>query len=232
MNLDKIRKTILNRAYRLDFGQVYRILEGKPFILAGGALGKSSPNDFDIYPVHANPFDKNSVLNRIAVLAEPAVTLLSNTKNAVTVKIGEQTIQFCCYLKKNLSSLIKSFDFAHCQVGVLFGGNGEIPHDDGIEFTDDYLTAMVCENTFYTGSEYPTASLIRTIKYVSRGKFCGKDYVSSIIDILKDIVNRGFMGYDDFKDQMDAIDLGLSEFAKTRELFDVVKSKGLCNDGK
>jgi hypothetical protein len=135
-------------------------------------------------------------------------------------------------LKPTLKELVNSFDFAHVQVGVRFGGNGEPPHVDGVYFSDDFVSSNVERGTYYTGSEYPTSSLVRMGKYSSRGKFSKKEYLMSTLKILSDIVNRGFRDYDDFKDQMDAIDLGLSEYAECYNLFESMKEHGLVKSEK
>ena len=36
-------------------------------------------------------------------------------------------------------------------------------------------------------------------------------YYTAVINILANIIQRGFKDYDDFKDQLDAVDLGLLE---------------------
>jgi hypothetical protein len=52
---------------------------------------------------------------------------------------------------------------------------------------------------------------MRLTKYAKRDHFPGRAYIPSIINILMDIIRRGFTSYDDFKDQLDAVDLGLVE---------------------
>ena len=61
------------------------------------------------------------------------------------------------------------------------------------------------------GSQYPLASLIRLNKYVKQGAFGGKAYIPSALNILMVVIERGFKSYDDYKDQLDAVDLGLVE---------------------
>ena len=69
--------------------------------------------------------------------------------------------------------------------------------------------AMVTEKSYFTSSDYPLSSLIRLQKYVERGKFAGKSWIWDAIKILTAIIRRGFEDYEDFKDQLDAVDLGL-----------------------
>ena len=47
------------------------------------------------------------------------------------------------------------------------------------------------------------------IKYANRGMFSGRSYIIDILKIMTGILERGYKNYDDFKDQLDAIDLAL-----------------------
>jgi len=133
----------------------------------------------------------------------------------MTFKVGEQIVQLCFYPQPTLKALVDSFDFAHIQVGVHI----HIGDVDGLSIatvssvyhTEAWVTSHAMQTTWYTGSEYPLSSLLRSIKYASRGDFAGKSYIPSAINILKGIIKRGFSGYEDFKDQLDAVDLGLIE---------------------
>ena len=53
------------------------------------------------------------------------------------------------------------------------------------------------------------SSLIRLLKYYERGVINKGNAISSIVEIITQISSRGFNGYSDFKDQLDAVDLGL-----------------------
>jgi hypothetical protein len=46
-------------------------------------------------------------------------------------------------------------------------------------------------------------------KYAKRGDFAGNSHIFSVLKVLGDIVHRGFDDFDDFKNQLDAVDLGL-----------------------
>ncbi|WP_405325623.1 hypothetical protein [Fibrobacter sp.] len=186
---------------RMPFAQKIYDAVGS-FYVAGNSLNEEAPNDFDIYPVWRNQFD--DVRSKIG---EDNVVCV--TKNAVTAKIDGRTVQFCNYFKPSLEELLKSFDFAHVQVGARFTKalNGSpISH---VDFTPDWLVAKSTGQTFYTHSEYPISSLVRINKYIKRGNYIGKSYIRDVIRILTDILNRGIEDYEDFKDQLDAIDLGL-----------------------
>ena len=170
------------------------------FYVAGNSLNEETPNDFDLYPVFKNQFD--DVRSKIG---EDNVVCV--TKNAVTAKIDGRTVQFCNYFKPSLSELLESFDFAHVQVGARF--TIDVALMAKVDFTSDWLVAKSTGQTFYTHSEYPISSLVRINKYIKRGNYIGKSYISDVVRILTDILNRGIEDYADFKDQLDAIDLGL-----------------------
>ena len=172
------------------------------FYVAGNSLNEEAPNDFDLYPVWKNQFD--DVRSKIG---EDKVVCV--TKNAVTAKIDGHTVQFCNYFKPSLYELLESFDFAHVQVGARFTKALDSSPISNVTFTPNWLVAKSTGQTFYTHSEYPISSLIRINKYIKRGNYIGKSYIKDVVLILTDILNRGIEDYDDFKDQLDAIDLGL-----------------------
>lgn len=172
------------------------------FYVAGNSLNEEVPNDFDVYPVWEHQFD--DVRNKIG---EDNVVCV--TKNAVTAKIDGHTVQFCNYFKPSLDELLESFDFAHVQVGARFTKALDGSPISNVDFTPNWLVAKSTGQTFYTHSEYPISSLIRINKYIKRGNYIGKSYIKDVILILTDILDRGIADYEDFKDQLDAIDLSL-----------------------
>lgn len=226
--IEEIDKEVVRRAYRLDFEAVYELLDDRPFFLAGGSLCGDPVNDFDLYPSPVVPFDSSTVLN--VVWANPGkYKLLSKTRNAVTVKLiaKDQVVQFCSYRKPSLMELVKSFDFSHIQVGVEFTGDKEPPHADTVYYTDDFVLANVKRRTVYTGSEYPLSSLVRLFKYAKRDKLTRIGVAQAAMKILKDILDRGYENYDDFKSQIDAVDLGLPDMQEAFELYKMCVTKGL-----
>jgi len=180
------------------------------FYIAGNSLNRGNPNDIDLFPSDGNPF---SVSNEIWTEdgQTKSIKILSKTKNAITTNIhvdgNSYIVQFCNYIHPSLEDLVNSFDFSHVQVGAHV--NGLHDTDYKIYFTDDYVKSKLIESTEYTKSEYPLSSLLRTFKYHKRNDFSGKSYFMSVFKILNDIIDRGFRDYHDFKDQLDAIDLGL-----------------------
>ena len=211
------------------------------YFVAGNSCNAANPNDFDIYP-WGSSFDFNGIKSRIESVGGYVVI---ETRNALTVNINGKIIQFCNYRKPDLISLIESFDFAHIQIGVAVNiewrpGDGE---DRGgyecstieyVEYTDNWQRAHMLETTWYTGSEYPLSSLLRTTKYFQRGCYAKKhEYKKDIINILRDIISRGYKDYQDYKDQLAAIDLLLLE-PEEREaawsLWKVCGHKGLVKN--
>lgn len=166
------------------------------FYVGGNSLNAEHPNDIDVYPCNQEQF-----LSLKDTLGDAVVY---TTKNATTAVIEHRTVQFCNYYHTTLAKLISSFDFAHVQIGAKVTKT-----DITVEYTDNWLAARATGNTYYTGSEYPISSLVRIGKYIKRDNFNGRTYINDIVRILTDILNRGIRNYDDFKDQLDAIDLGL-----------------------
>jgi len=166
------------------------------FYVGGNSLNKSPPNDIDIYPVKAFDF--------VAIDAHE-VSVLSKTKNAVTIRLDGTVIQFCNYHHSSLKELVDSFDYAHIQIGVEINDRNVT----SVYYSDHWRNAHLLEDTWFCGSKYPLSSLIRSYKYKDRGNFAGNSHIFSVLNIIGAIVERGFTSYEDFKDQLDAVDLGL-----------------------
>lgn len=228
---DEIANTITKRAFKLDFKAVYKLIDDKPFLLAGGALCGDEVHDFDLYPDEegGKPFSLHEVAEAIKA-PESGATLLFESKNALTVKLHEkgQVVQFCVYSKRSLQELVESFDFSHIQVGIRFRGNGCAPYREHVFYTDAFVAANVTRRTVYTGSEYPMSSLMRLFKYHKRGKLTKRETAQAVMKILKDVLERGYENYSDYRKQLDAIDL---QYEGMQEAFDLYKTfcdKGLC----
>lgn len=224
INVESIKKIIVDRAYKLQFTNVYKITGGKPFILAGGSLCGDAINDFDIYPADGSPFNRSDIIEKISA---KDWKLLATTANALTLNVNGQTLQLCSYCKNTLKELVDSFDFAHIQVGIRFRGDDAPPFWDDVYFTNEFVVSNLRRDTKYVGSEYPLSSLIRTFKYANRGKFSGRSYIRDVLNTLRDIIERGYKDYDDFKKQMDAIDLGLAGYEGAYELYEAMEERGL-----
>jgi len=166
------------------------------FYVGGNSLNKAPPNDIDIYPVKAFDF---------VAIDTHEVPVLSKTKNASTIRLDGTVIQFCNYHYPSLKELVDSFDYAHIQIGVEINDRNVA----SVYYSDHWRNAHLLEDTWFCGSEYPLSSLIRSYKYKDRGNFAGNSHIFSVLNIVGAIVERGFSSYEDFKDQLDAVDLGL-----------------------
>lgn len=189
------------------------------YFVAGNSCNAAAPHDFDIYP-WGDDFIFDDIKSRIKSVGGYVIT---ETRNALTVNIGGKVVQFCNYNKPTLIDLIESFDFAHIQIGVAVeiewepgspeeGGGYKYSFIKHVEYTDAWMQSHLLETTWYTGSEYPLSSLIRLNKYLQRGCYASKhEYKKDILNILNDIIKRGYKDYKDYKDQLAAIDLLLLE---------------------
>ena len=206
------------------------------YYVAGNSCNAATPHDFDIYPSGGHIFDFDGIKSRIESVGGYVVI---ETRNALTVNINGKVIQFCNYRKPDLVSLINSFDFAHIQIGVAVDIKwrpGDFEDDRGgydystvsyVEFTDDWRKAHLLETTWYTGSEYPLSSLLRTTKYFQRGAYANKhEYKKDILNILNDIISRGYKDYKDYKDQLAAVDLLLLEPEEKEAAWNLWKTCG------
>lgn len=191
------------------------------YYVAGNSCNAGVPNDYDLYPLAGESFDFTGIKDRVSSCGG---YVICETKNALTVNFNGKVVQFCAYSKPGLNELIDSFDFAHIQIGVEVGIEwrpGDFEDDPGgydtsklirVEYTGDWVQSHLLETTWYTGSEYPLSSLIRITKYFNRGCYAKKhEYKKDVLNILKDIISRGYNNYEDFKDQLAAVDLLLLE---------------------
>lgn len=163
------------------------------FAMAGGCTSANDFNDADLF---AEKFSDG--------WGGPG-EVVSETKNAKTIKLGDLTIQLCNYWKPTLKELVESFDFDVIQSGALIKGDAV----DEAYHTDAFMEARAVGVASYVGTEYPLSSLLRCKKYAQRGLMSRGVYAKNMIAILVDMLRRGFADYEDFKDQLDSIDLGL-----------------------
>ena len=215
--------------------------EHEDYIIAGNSLNVDRPNDFDIYP-DGGKFDFEAIRKRVKSF--DGAYIACETKNALTVNLSGNILQFCNYSKPTVAQLIESFDFAHIQIGAVVHicWNPGDPEDGGgyagsfvqsVWITDDYKSAHIIGTTWYTGSDYPLSSLLRCIKYAQRNTYANKfEYKADILKILSDIINRGYRDYADFKDQLAAVDLLLLEEQESQAawtLFEACCGRGLVD---
>ena len=243
---DKIEDMISQRMYsRLSelFFPLAKILgEDAKYYVCGNSCNAAIPNDYDIYPVDKS-FNFDVIKCHTKVKGHD-IKVICETKNALTMNINGVVVQFCSYHKNSLEELVESFDYAHIQVGIKVVSEWHLD-DDTLFYTYDtshieqvytssaYIESHVLGTTWFTGSEYPLSSLIRHTKYNSRGNFATKaESTANILSILTAIIQRGFRSYEDFKDQLAAIDLLLlseEEHNAASELYSVACSRGLVD---
>jgi len=235
--LDIIKYRLLKRV-RPILNELYKIL-GSDFTLfiAGNSLNKNEPNDFDLYAGEDSEFDLLAI--KEYSMKHSNCEYITDTKNALTIKINGLVVQFCKYKKFTLQELVDSFDFAHIQIGAsLIADNGMFIIDE-VYYSENWEKAKILETTFYTEPEietsYPLASLLRCFKYKERGDFGDKSYIAAVLTILKQLVSRGFEDYDDFKDQLEAVDLQLlneEEGNAAWDLFNILNQTDLVRNKK
>lgn len=202
-----VEKVIKDRAFRRVPNVWMRERGITEAYVAGNCLNRYTPHDIDLFPVTAQDCEAWRHMG--------AEDLLSRTKNAATYRVGDgPVVQLCFYQHPSLRALVESFDFAHVQVGAHvrvydngFAGAGCTVEE--VHFTEAWRVAHAVESTWYIGSAYPLSSMVRTVKYAQHDAFSGKSYVPSLLNALMDVIRRGFKDYEDFKDQLDAVDLGL-----------------------
>lgn len=165
-------------------------------IIAGGVFTKEI-RDIDIYQYKEYP------------LNIPDKEVLFETKNSTTIKGTTHLLQYCTYKKPTLKELIDSFDYGHIKIGVAYYINGKTIEILEVYISEDFKRSLFTNHAVFTSSEYPLSSLIRLHKYHERGLVPKNILIRNIFKLITMIVKRGFSSYEDFKDQLDAIDLGL-----------------------
>lgn len=205
--INKINQIAKNNAYQLN--ELMQLAQIDNYYIAGGCFQKQI-NDYDLFPTHKNDFDNvvDKLHNHIVFIS----------KNSITVKYKDLTVQFCSYYHDSLKNLVESFDYAHCQIGAKINCYVQVSE---IYYSQNYLDWKLTDDDFYVGTEYPLSSLIRSFKY--KENFLKNNYKKEVIKILIDIIKRGFKDYNDFKNQLDAIDLAyVEESNECLELFNLL----------
>lgn len=225
----RLRERMVKRLDKLFFPIAMLLGPDTDYWVAGNSCNAGTPNDFDLYCKEGFDFAK------IVRSLKPYGHVLCTTRNALTVSINGKVVQFCNYKKGSLLELIRSFDFAHIQVGVQVHNAWDDCSYISSTVTEaawtlDYSKSKMLQTTWYTGSEYPLSSLMRCVKYAQRGDFLGKSYKVALLTILSDIISQGYDNYEDFKDQMAAVDLLLLEESESNaawELYNVCGKQGI-----
>ena len=210
---DRIKAALIKRAAS-RIHPIMRFLMGQginKFRLAGSSMNPGEPNDIDLFPLGGD-------FPKVSDVGQEDFYVITTTPNAQTIGLrGTATrdrvvVQLCNYRHKSLGALVRSFDFAHVQVGASIDLNAE-PGDfvKKVFFTDEWVEAQALGTTWFTGSEYPLSSLVRLNKYYAQGRLKYGAMMGATVNILAAVVSRGFASPVDFADQLDAVDWGLLE---------------------
>lgn len=227
MTVPAIDQALETKASKAPLWEIAFLIGNERFALAGGCLVTDTPNDYDIYPMECGQkkFDRAFIKAGLQSLKKNHdCAVVFESPNALTIAVDGKLLQFCDYAvtsasvpdKPSLVELVSSFDFTHVQVGISFtpredDGSILTPEVDLIYYTDEYLATLVSKQTEYSGTQYPIGSLIRLRKYDKRGLVPTHRYRLTVLDLLADIINRGFVDYEDFKAQLEAVDLHILE---------------------
>jgi len=193
-----IKQRIKKRLENKKIFNFLNYLKLKSIYLAGNSLNASTPKDYDFFFKEIKDFLKVE-----KKLKEKATIV---TGNAITIILGQTTLQFCEYFKPSLKELVESFDFAHIKLGIELQKNNTWKVSE-IYLSEDFIKARIIGDSFYTGSDYPLASLNRLFKYYKREEISRVMKNKAFLQILINIVRRGFKNYEDFLDQIEAVDL-------------------------
>lgn len=243
---DKLKDRMYKRLKGIGF-DLALMLNFSGYYVAGGACNKGQYNDIDIYPANKDGFNFEQIKLKVNESLYGAVSLVHESSKTLTVKIvdgsDERIVQLCNYVKGSLKQLVESFDFAHCKIGVyvdpiIDGESGSLTYTNieikDCHISDAWFIAAADDSSFYalmpdeSANGYPLSSLIRLFKYRKRDIITNAKCKTTVLQILEAIVNRGFKNYEDFKDQLEAIDLNMDEDNEyARSLFETLKNKGL-----
>ena len=203
---------------------IKKVLIDNKAILAGSAMiPKHEINDIDVFFYNSRDYGKTvDTLKQVYKYFE--------TPNCVTINTNYVKVQLCKYNYPTMKQLVESFDFAHVQIAY------DIFTQD-VAYTEQAKEAFISRTTTFTGSEYPLSSLIRLNKYYERGRIQGRGLIGEVLLIFKAILERGFKDYEDFKDQLNAVDLNffnsegdISDFAY--KLYQVCLERGLVDNDR
>lgn len=216
------------------------------FYVAGGALLPAEPNDFDLFPVKKYDFDnlfkyvRGESMSKDLLLQ--SATRVWETTNAVTYNINGVKIQLCKFWNESLIDTVERFDFTHCKIGAEFE---KIKHKGTTMFrpvdvyvSEDFIRYKILGYSEYTGvheNDYPLSSLLRVFKYIKRGYI--RSSYDVIFKILEGILERGYRSEEDFKSQLEGIDVGVEEAqqlnansASLKHIYYLLTGKAITND--
>jgi len=196
------------------------------FYIAGGALHKEEPNDYDLFPVVEKDF--NSHFNISQEKQSNLKAKIWETPNAVTYKIDGITIQLCKFWKPTLAETVERFDFTHCKIGVevnrvRYGRDSYAFLVSHSYVSPDYIRYRMLGYSEYNPKAdcYPLSSLLRIGKYMNKG-FIRSPY-DVVFKILESFLERGYKSRQDFLDQLKGIDVGIDEAQRLTENAHILK---------
>lgn len=202
---------------------IKEVLVANKAIFAGSAMiPRHDVNDIDVFFYNYKDYK-----NAVDIIAQTYKAF--ETTNCVTINTDYIKIQLCKYNYPTMKQLVESFDFAHVQIAYDI-------YTQEVTYTEQAKEAFISRTTTFTGSEYPLSSLIRLNKYYERGYIQGRGLIGEVLLIFKAIIERGFEDYEDFKDQLNAIDLNFFDTEGSKndlayELYQVCLEKGLVDNG-
>ena len=202
---------------------IKEVLIANKGIFAGSAMiPKHEINDIDVFFYNSRDYGKTvDILKQVYKYFE--------TPNCVTINTNYVKVQLCKYNYPTMEQLVESFDFAHVQIAYdIF--------TQEVTYTEQAKESFISRTTTFTGSEYPLSSLIRLNKYYERGRIQGRGLIGEVLLIFKAILERGFKDYEDFKDQLNAVDLNFFDAEGSKndlayELYQVCLERGLVDNG-
>lgn len=203
---------------------IKEVLVANKAILAGSAMiPKHEINDIDVFF-----YSNKDYRNAVDIITQTYKAF--ETPNCVTINTDFVKVQLCKYNYPTMARLVESFDFAHVQIAY------DVFTQD-VTYTEQAKEAFISRTTTFTGSEYPLSSLIRLNKYYERGWITGRGLIGEVLLIFKAILERGFKDYEDFKDQLNAVDLNFfdTEGGKNDlayDLYQVCLERGLVENGR
>lgn len=229
---------------RIDPHYLEEVCKDEKFVvIAGNSLNKAKPHDIDVYRYLEESAEEKPVETELRFGGSQPVRevakldwctgqggphrIVYEFANARTVKHDDTTYQYCAY-QKPFHKLIESFDYAHVQVGaVLDLKTHEITE---VYFTDKYVRWLITGKSCFTGSEFPMSSLLRAEKYKRYEVLNSSEFRECVLTALGDVIQRGFDDYEDFKTQLQAVDLLLLEKNESNaayRLYQICESRGL-----
>ena len=197
------------------------LIKNKAIFAGSAMIPRHDINDIDVFF-----YSYKNYKNAVDIITQTYKAF--ETTNCVTIEANGVKIQLCKYDYPTMARLVESFDFAHVQIAY------DIFTQD-VTYTEQAKEAFISRTTTFTGSEYPLSSLIRLNKYYERGYISGRGLIGEVLLIFKAILERGFEDYEDFKDQLNAIDLNFFDTEGSKndlayELYEVCLEKGLVDN--